>query len=271
MDHTKAVATGLQYRIFPYLLAHVELDRSWKAPQYDYFYSQSNEEPFPKAWVFTELGAGFRFAWREKIIQTTRSRFSLGSDFPILSFRFTQGLNGFLDGEFSYRRFDLKIEHSIYTKYLGETSLLIRAGLIDSDLPYMQLYSGFGSYGRFAIHAPESFSTMRMNEFTADQYVSLYLTHNFGKLLYRTKRFEPEFVIATHTGFGWLRNQIPEHHSIALQSFEKGYFESGLLINNLLNLQFFNLGFGAFYRYGPYARDGFKQNISWRLSMSFLF
>lgn len=271
MDHTKAVATGLQYRVFPYLLAHVELDRSWKAPQYDYFYSQSNEEPFPKAWVFTELSAGFRFAWREKIIQTTRSRFSLGSDFPILSFRFTQGLNGFLDGEFSYRRYDLKIEQSFYTKYLGETSVLILAGLIDSGLPYMQLYSGFGSYGCFAIHAAESFSTMRMNEFTADQYATIYLSHNFGKLLFRTRRFEPEFVIATHAGFGRLVNQQPEHHSIELQGFEKGYFESGLLINNMLNLQFFNVGLGAFYRYGPYALEGFRKNTALRLSLVFPF
>lgn len=271
MDHTKTVATGLQYRVFPYLLAHVELDRSWKAPQYDYFYSQSNEEPFPKAWVFTELSAGFRFIFREQIIQTTRSRFSLGSDYPTLSFRFTQGLNGFLDGEFSYRRYDLKIEHSIYTKYLGETSLLIRGGLIDSGLPYMQLYSGFGSYGRFAIHAAESFSTMRMNEFTSDQYATIYLSHNFGKLLFRTRRFEPEFVIATHVGFGRLVNQHPEHHCIELQGFEKGYFESGLLINNMLNLQFFNLGLGAFYRYGPYALEGFRKNTALRLSLEFPF
>jgi hypothetical protein len=271
MDHTKTVATGLQYRVFPYLLAHVELNRSWKAPLYDYFYGLPNDQPFPKAYLFTELSAGFRFVYREKIIQTSRSRISLGSDFPTVLFRFTKGLEGFLDGEFAYNRYDLNIEQSFYTKYLGKTSVRLRAGLIDSDLPYMQLYTGFGSYGRFAIHAPESFATMRMNEFAADQYAAIYLSHDFGKLLFRTQRFEPEFVIATHAGFGRLKNQQPERHSIAMQSFEKGYFESGLLINNMLNLQFFNLGLGAFYRYGPYSLEGFRKNTALRLSLEFPF
>ncbi len=271
MDHTKTLATGMQYRVLPYLLMNLGLDRSWKSPQYDYFYTATGEEPFPKAYVFTELSAGFRFSYREKILQTTRSRISLGSDYPTVWLRFAQGLEGFLDGQFSYRRFDAKVEQSFYTRFFGKTSLLLRAGTIDSSLPYMQLYSGFGSYAGFTIHSPGSFATMRMNEFAADQYISFYLSHDFGKLLLRTKRFEPEFVVATHAGFGRLSNQNPGHHNIALQSFEKGYFESGLLINNLLNLQFYNLGFGAFYRYGPYTRDRFKQNISWRLSMNFQF
>lgn len=270
-DHIKIISSAFQCRIFPYLLATVQLDRSWKAPQYDYFYTATSELPFPKAYVFTEMSAGFRFMYREKIIQTGRSRTSLGSDYPSLWFRFTQGLNGFLDGQFQYQRYDVKIEHSFFTKLLGETSVLLRAGLIDSDLPYMQLYSNLGSYARFNIHSSNNFATMRVNEFTADHHVSIFLSHDFGKLLFRTKHFEPEFVIATHVGFAWLKNQVPEHHNIELRSFERGYFESGLLINNILNLQFYTLGLGAFYRYGPYAHKSFQQNLALRMNMVFLF
>ena len=82
MDHTKTLATGMQYRIFPYLLVNLGLDRSWKSPQYDYFFTTTEEEPFPKAYVFTELGAGFRFSYREKILQTSRSRISLAAITP---------------------------------------------------------------------------------------------------------------------------------------------------------------------------------------------
>ena len=271
MDHIKEVASGFQYRLFPYLLADINMKRSWNAPQYGYFYGLANEPAFPKVYVFSEVSAGFRFVYGEKIIQTARSRISLGSDYPVFSFRVTQGLNNFLDSGHPYRIYDFKAEYSFYTKYLGKTSMVLRAGMVDSDVPYQKLYSGFGSYGGFTIHSPASFATMRMNEFVADEYLNVYLTHSFGKLLIRTKRFEPEFVIASHAGIGRLQNQKHEKHSIPLNSFEKGYFESGLLINNLLDLNLMNLGLGSFYRYGPYSLPGFKKNISWHLTLNFPF
>jgi hypothetical protein len=269
MDHVKAISTGLQYRILNYLVANISLERTWKSPHYEYQYSTGNELSFPKAYIFTELSAGFRFAWHEAILQTSRSRISFGSDYPVIWFRFARGLDGFIDGQFSFRRYDLKIEHSFYTKFLGETALLLRGGIIDGEVPYMQLFSRYGNYSLLNIYASGNFTTMRVNEFVADHYANIYLTHDFGKLLFRTKRFEPEFVIASHAGFGWLLNQKQEDHSLILESFEKGYFESGLMINNLLDLQIFNLGVSAFYRYGPYSRKQFKGNISALATINF--
>lgn len=271
MDHTKTLATGFQYRVFPYLLTWFGFDRSWKDPQYAYVFSSENLPGSPESYIFSEFNMTLRFAFREKILQTNRSRISLGTKYPELWFRFAQAFDGFLDGQYAYRRYDFKMQHSAYFRFFGKTSLLLRAGLIDSPLPYFQLYSGFGNYGKFTVYSPGSFATMGLNEFTADRYAAVFLVHNFGKLILRTKRFEPEFVIASHAGFGWLKKQDVTRHSISLQSFAKGYFESGLLVNNLLNLQFFNLGAGAFYRYGAYARKGFKENISWQMSFNYSF
>lgn len=271
MDRTKTKATGLQYRLFPYLLTSVGFHRSNILPQYEYTYSGESLPGAPESFIISELNLTMRFAFREKILQTSRTRISLGTKYPELWFRFAQAFDGFPDRQYAYRRYDFKMQHSAYFRFFGKTSVLLRAGMIDGPVPYFQLYSGFGNYDRFTIYSPGSFATMRINEFTADRYTAVFLTHNFGKLLLRTKRFEPEFVVASHAGFGWLKKQDVSRHSILLQSFEKGYFESGLLVNNLLNLQFFNLGAGAFYRYGSYALNGFKQNISVQMSINFSF
>lgn len=271
MDDTKMLATGFQYRLFPFLLANLQIGHSQSSPQYDYIYNARDGTGESQNFVFTELSAGIRFIYREKTIHTNRSSISLGSDYPTVWFKFTRGIRGLFAGEFDYNRYDLKIEHSFYTQLPGETRLLLRAGIISSDIPYTKLYAGFGSYGKFALHDQGSFATMRMNEFAADHYIIVFLSHDFGNMFISTGFFEPEFVIATHAGYGWLLKQNPENHSILLQSYEKGYFESGVLVNNLLNMGFFNIGLGAFYRYGTYALPSFGQNASWRLSLNFPF
>jgi hypothetical protein len=49
---------------------------------------------------------------------------------------------------------------------------------------------------------------------------------------------------------------------------EKGYFESGILINNLLNQWFFGIGVGAFYRYGPYSLNKTIDNFAFKFTIT---
>lgn len=271
MDNTKTVVTGIQHRFMSYLLSTLEFQRVNNMPQYEYTYFKQEGEPYSAPFIFTELRARFRFQWREKFVQTTRSRLSLGSDYPIIFFQYTKGLKGMPDGDFPHNRYELKIEHTFYKKLIGKTSVQINAGLIDSNVPYQKLFSGFSSYSRVAIHSPGSFATMRLNEFSTDRYLNIFLTHNFGKLLIRTRKFEPEFQIATHVGFGKLQKQDQQYHSIVLNDYRKGFIESGLFVNNLLNMQFYNIGAGIFYRYGHYSLKSFKENITLQFNLNFPF
>lgn len=52
---------------------------------------------------------------------------------------------------------------------------------------------------------------------------------------------------------------------------EKGYYESGLLINNLLDLGVYSVGLGGFYRYGPYTMDKVWDNVGSKLTIKFKF
>lgn len=52
---------------------------------------------------------------------------------------------------------------------------------------------------------------------------------------------------------------------------EKGFFESGLLLNNIISSPFSGIGVGAIYRYGPYAMDDVKDNLKIKLTLSIAF
>ena len=217
---------------------------------------------------FTQVTAGFRFAFREEFIVTKRARMSLGTKYPVLWLEYTRGIDGFLDGEYGYNRLDAKIVKSFYTKYLGKTTLMLKGGYIDRAIPATDLFNGNGSYRFFTIFADNSFGTMKMNEFLSDRYVALYFTHNFGKLLKRWEKFQPEFVLTTNAAFGWLKYDA-NHLGITYKTMDKGFYESGFLINNLLNLRVYSLGVGASYRWGPYSYPMFKDNIALKVSIAF--
>ena len=101
-----------------------------------------------------------------------------------------------------------------------------------------------------------TFQTMRPNEFVVDKFTHLFVEHNFGSLLFNTKHFKPELKIYQSIGWGMLGQQ-QRHRGIPIQDMSKGYFESGIMLANLLrlpilNFGYFGLGVGLFMRYGPY-------------------
>jgi hypothetical protein len=163
----------------------------------------------------------------------------------------------------------MKINKSFFFKYVGTTSFTVMAGFIDRDIPYVNLYNSLSSYRTFTFYSPTSFATMRMDEFVADRYAALFLSHNFGKLLYRSKHFNPEPEIVTNLGIGALSH--PENHiKEGIKSYEKGYFESGIVINKILRLGLTDIGFAWFYRYGPYSMPTPGENMAWKIAFQFV-
>ena len=69
---------------------------------------------------------------------------------------------------------------------------------------------------------------------------------------------------------------IEKSKQISARSMDKGYFESGLMINNIFGKKFFGIarfsvGGGVFYRYGPYAFSNPLDNIAVKVSWSYNF
>jgi hypothetical protein len=123
----------------------------------------------------------------------------------------------------------------------------------------------------------EYFQTMGLYEFTASQYGSIFFNHNFGNVFYASRYSKPEWVIYHNAGVGKLENaSAHQSTSLSLQSYDKGYFESGTGFNNLLrfkyvNIAYFGLGAAVFYRHGAYQFEKTSNNLFFRTTFSLTF
>ncbi|MGM0551677.1 MAG: hypothetical protein ACQESW_11405, partial [Bacteroidota bacterium] len=60
------------------------------------------------------------------------------------------------------------------------------------------------------------------------------------------------------------------------RDMNKGYYESGVVLNDLVRYNLFNffyvgLGAGVFYNYGYYANDAWDKNLKFKISGSISF
>jgi hypothetical protein len=75
------------------------------------------------------------------------------------------------------------------------------------------------------------------------------------------KKVRPSLVLVSRMAWGNMKN--PEQHvGIDYKTLNKGFFESGLEINQI----FSGLGLSGFYRYGPNQLPKFEDNIAIKLS-----
>ena len=274
MDMTERGAVSLQFRALKYVIFHAGLNTDLKKSTHiDWAVKEGNAVLLQDEFRFTELHAGFKWAYGEKFIQTIDNKISLGTNYPVVWVQYTRGLRNFLGGEFDYNRVDLKIRKTFTIKFLGKLTLQFNCGFVDRAIPATNLYYGTASYRFFTLFAPSSFATMRMNEFLSDRYASLYLYHDFNYLLFKGKKwFHPEFALAQNIGFGWIDHE--ERYAYIDNGWKEmnlGYYESGLLVNNLVDLKLYNIGIGVFYRWGPYSFPYALDDFAFKLCVIFPF
>ncbi len=265
MDMIEKYQVSFSFLSFQYLQTQIFYNQSYITATGNYTY-ETSPAVFVNNFIFNEIGLQFRYAYNEKFLQTLKAKYSMGTDYPIFYGNIIRGTN-WLDGEYEYTKIEAKITKRFKFKTLGKTSLAATGGLIKGEAPLTKLYNGHGSYSSFSIESENSFGTMRMGEFYADRFLSFYFKHDFGNRLIKTKLFSPKFAIITNYGIGSLSNKAKHITSTPLKSFDKGYYESGLLINNILNQSFLGLGFGLYYRYGTYAFLKTADNFSYKLTM----
>jgi hypothetical protein len=269
-DIMEEKAMELQFPALRYVKVNAYLSQSTRLVTSDYRYLESTPEGAQEVDRFpaTEAGVLLRYAHKEKFLETPRgNRLSLGTSYPVLYANIRFGLPA-LEGTYEYTKVEAKITKTFVSKSLGDTKIAIASGLTNRSLPYPMLYAGIGSYGTFTIETENSFATMRLNEFVSDRFANLYFQQDFGKLLFSSGRFQPGIVLATSAGFGKLSHN-PNHVNLDQTSYEKGYYESGLLFNNLLRQWFIGYGLGVFYRYGPYSLTKTIDNFAFKFTIRF--
>lgn len=271
MDRGEKTSAMLSFRMLRYVKAGIGISSETKQACYPYGF----REAFDGLTVITDthhfgkVRAGIKFAWGERFIRDRLNQVSTGTKYPELWVQYTRGQQGLFDGEFDFNRLDLKLKAVANFRFVGKTTFWLAAAGVDGDVPMSELINGRGGGGSgFSLFAPFSFVTMKPGEFLNDRFAAVFLTHSFGNLLFRTEKFRPVPSLVFNAGVGSLKN--PEKHDFPeLKTMEKGYFEGGLLIDNILSSPISSIGVGVFYRAGDYASDRFGKNLVFRLSINY--
>ncbi len=249
---------------------HFGLVRQSKTAFGNYMYAPFSTTDTTQTYGLTLATAGFRFAFREKALETTKGPVSLGSDYPVIDFKFSHGFGNLLHGDFSLNRFDIRISDVIKTNYYGDMIWSVHGGIVNGNTPATELFAANGTYRPFVLYTPGAFGTMRTNEFLSDRYTSVFLTWDFRDLLIQIKKWKPRLLLVTNFTIGNLSH--PEYHiNYNFKTLTKGYYESGIMIRKLLSLQFTDLGLGVMYRYGPYHLPATKDNFAYKFSIYYSF
>ena len=246
--------------------AYLSLSRSHKHYTKQFYLNPSDVQTEGR---FTVAELKLRFAYKEKFLSTPQGIRSLGTLYPIVWVSYQHAFPNVLGGEYEYDRFKFEASKNFYTPYLGVAKVLLQAGYATETCPVMETFNILGTYERFGMYSPGSVSTMRLDEFFCDRFVALYLSHNFSGMLWKTNSpvFKPELSIVTNIGWGDMR-RAEAYPDKNFKTMEKGYFESGIVINGLLANPMAKLGLGVFYRYGPYSLPNVWDNFAWKYSAS---
>ena len=216
---------------------------------------------------FTVAELKLRFAYKEKFLSTPQGIRSLGTLYPIVWVSYQHAFPNIFGSEYEYDRFKFEASKNFYTPYLGVAKVLVQAGYATESCPVMETFNILGTYERFGLYSPGSFSTMRLDEFFCDRFVALYLSHNFSGMLWKTNSewFNPELSIITNIGWGDMK-RAEAYPDKNFKTMEKGYFESGIVIDGLMTTPLTKVGAGVFYRYGPYSLPNVWDNFAWKWS-----
>ncbi|MEM6320835.1 MAG: DUF5686 family protein [Bacteroidota bacterium] len=266
-----AVTKGVSLQTYPikYIQFQADFLQQELRPLYDPFLEEAEPQA---ANNFTELRLKTRFAYNEKFIRVFGSRVTEFARFPIFELVYTKGFDNLWNGAWDYQKYQLAITHAFRRKALGETSYRLEMGYTNNSLPFSKLFSPFGlGRGLQVLSVGQTFQAMDFNEFVADKFLYFFFRHDFGALLFKTKKFQPSIILEHNLALGSLREDTPFRNEF--KSLEHGYFEGGLVLENLVRVKYFNLvylglGAGAYYRYGANQFDDFRENIALRLNFS---
>ena len=216
---------------------------------------------------FSVAEVKFRFAYKEKFLSTPQGIRSLGTLYPIVWMSYQHAFPNVLGGEYEYDRFKFEASKNFYTPYLGVAKVVLQAGYATETCPVMETFNILGTYEPFGVYSPGSFSAMRLDEFFCDRFAAIYLSHNFSGMLWKTnyQLFKPELSVITNIGWGDMKraDACPNKN---FKTMEKGYFESGIVVDGLLASPISKLGVGVFYRYGHYSLPNVWDNFAWKMS-----
>jgi len=189
-----------------------------------------------------ETSINLRFAYLEKFFETTFYRTSLGSDFPILSFKYTRGIQGVLNSSYKYDKIFASVSDYLKIPPFGSIYYNVFGGRTFGTLPFPMLNVAPGNetyyYNQYA------FSLMNKYQYLYDRFVGVNFEHNFGNGLFRfipiTRKLKFRQFWTAKMILGSLSEANQAYNASPDYSFDtingKPYIEIGTGVDNILRV-----------------------------------
>ncbi|MGM0479696.1 MAG: DUF5686 family protein [Bacteroidota bacterium] len=215
-----------------------------------------------------EVGMEVQWNIREKVMLLDDRRVSLGTKFPRINVKAYRGIQGLWDASYDYYRMNLTINQDFSIRGLGKLKLASKSGLTIGEVPLTLQQVQHGTARNWNLTVANTFETMRPAEFFSDRQTALFMRFRFLPIKGIADFTRPTFVVHNAAAVGAMNDQS-YHKNYAFKVPEKGYYESGLIVEDLLVSGFNGYGVGVFYRYGPYAFSELGDNFVYKLSVTF--
>jgi hypothetical protein len=250
-----------------------EVSRTYIRPMYtDSFYANTNGGKF----LNREATLGIRYAYAEKRIPLLDYYTSYETKYPVVYFR--AGIGEISSGKFAarYTRVLTAVTYNHHINRWGNDNYRVEAGMVqtgnEQPIPLSVLLAGNGIRMKgFNYYRYGGFITMRPYEYFTDRYISFIYKHDFDKYLWIAKYSKPSLSVAHNLVYGSL-NSTNKKANPEVRSFQNGYHETGLIINQLLrkNLHFAEISasVGAFHFW---SKDDWRKNTVGVFSINFGF
>jgi hypothetical protein len=218
-----------------------------------------------------ETGIEFSWQFKEKIMQIGYERRSLGSKFPILTFKAIKGMSSIFDSQLDYTRLNTNLFHDVSLIGFGKFMYSVSASKTFGEVPLFLMHNAIGTNGKARISVGNTFETMRPSTFYSDEMLTIFT--KLSLLAWKTKKswFKPQ--LSFHHGFGIGKMSDKNKHLLNgisgnFETLHKGYFEGGIILDKLYISGFSAFGVGIFSNYGAYALPKFEKNLVLKLSFS---
>ena len=244
-------------------------DYSFKGVSYDYRHGLRHGE----------LGFQLRYAVQEQRSKMFRRTYAFRTDYPVFYLKYGVGIPGAPKSGHYYQRVELGVQFDRFFRNFGRTSFSVWGGSVSKEVPVMMLFNQSYLYRSifFNQESKSKFNVIVNQIYAANQYINGFLYHDFGSLLYKMKSkvFRPRFAIAQSAGWSWL-SAPSEHGGTPLYDMRKGYFETGIVIEDIIRLNWLNFCYaglgGALYgSYGGSVESPFTQTLTPMIRLSFSF
>ena len=190
--------------------------------------------------VQPEANLQIEYTPKRKTVGYGVERNEVDNPFTRVFFNYSRGYKGFMNGDFSYNKFQIYYNQPIIIGAIGRTNLITELGKTYGKVPLGLLSVVPGNQTYFTIE--NTFNNLKFYEFVTDEYATVQWIHNFqGKIFARIpllRKLNWREIIGAKGVYGTVsdENRAINASGLAYNAPEKFYWECSAGVGNIFKV-----------------------------------